>query len=102
MHLVQVLLPLYDNNGRALARDLYDAVFRSLTERFGGVTAFTRSPGEGAWKEPGAGTSRDQVVIFEVMVQLLEREWWGDYRRKLEADFKQEKLLIRAMAVEEL
>jgi hypothetical protein len=102
MHLVQMLLPLYDNDGRALARDLYDGVFRALTERFGGATAFTRSPAEGAWKEPGARTTRDQVVIFEVMVQSLERDWWSAFRRKLEADFKQEKLLIRAMQVEEL
>ena len=51
MHLVQILLPLYDNDGRALARDPYDGVFRMLTERFDGVTAFTRSPAEGAWVE---------------------------------------------------
>ncbi len=102
MHLVQILLPLYDNDGRALARDLYDRVFRALTERFGGVTAFTRSPAEGAWKEPGAGTSRDRVVIFEVMVDRLERDWWAAYRRQLETDFKQEKILIRATQVEEL
>jgi hypothetical protein len=102
VHLVQILLPVYDNDGRALARDLYDRVFRTLTERFGGVTAFTRSPAEGAWKEPGAGTNRDRVVIFEVMMDRLERDWWAAYRRQLETDFKQEKILIRATQVEEL
>jgi hypothetical protein len=102
MYLVQILLPLFDNEGQALPRQLYDRVFRALTERFGGATAFTRSPAEGAWKEPGAGTSRDQVVIFEVMAERLERDWWAAYRRQLEADFKQEKILIRAMGVEEL
>jgi hypothetical protein len=102
MYLVQILLPLFDNEGQALPRDLYDRVFRALTDRFGGVTAFTRSPAEGAWKEPGAGTSRDQVVIFEVMAERLERDWWAAHRRQLEADFKQEKILIRAMGVEEL
>jgi hypothetical protein len=102
VYLVQLLLPLYDNDGRALARDLYDRVFQTLTERFGGVTAFTRSPAEGAWKEPGGGTNRDRVVIFEVMAQRLERDWWAAYRRQLEADFRQEKIVIRAMGVEEL
>jgi hypothetical protein len=102
MYLVQLLLPLYDNDGRALARDLYDAVFHQLTERFGGVTAFTRSPAEGAWKEPAAGTSRDRIVIFEVMAERLERDWWAAYRRQLESDFRQEKVVIRAMGVEEL
>jgi hypothetical protein len=102
MHLVQMLLPLYDNDGEPLPRELHAGVFRALTERFGGATAFTRSPAEGAWKEPGAGTTRDQVVIFEVMVQALERDWWAAYRRRLEVDFKQEKILIRATQVEEL
>lgn len=103
MFLVQILLPLYDNDGRALARDRYDAVFRTLTERFGGVTAFTRAPAEGAWKEPGGGPiNRDRVVVFEVMVERLDHDWWGAYRRQLEAEFRQEKIVIRAMAVEEL
>lgn len=103
MFLVQILLPLYDNDGRALARDRYDTVFRTLTERFGGVTAFTRAPAEGAWKEPGGGgVNRDRVVVFEVMVERLDHDWWGAYRRQLEADFRQEKIVIRAVAAEEL
>ena len=102
MYLVQILLPLYDNAGRALPRELHDGVFRALAERFGGVTAFTRAPAEGAWMESGARVSRDEVVVFEVMVERLERDWWAVYRRQLEADFKQEKILIRAMGVEEL
>ncbi len=61
MFLVQILLPLYDNDGRALARDRYDAVFHTLTERFGGATAFTRAPAEGAWKEPGRSRQADRL-----------------------------------------
>jgi hypothetical protein len=103
MFLIQILLPLYDNDGRALARDRYDAVFRTLTERYGGVTAFTRAPAEGAWKEPGGGAvNRDRVVVFEVMAERLDHDWWRAYRRQLESDFRQEKVLIRAMAAEEL
>jgi hypothetical protein len=47
MHLVQILLPLNDNDGRALAKDLFETVARELTERFGGVTAYTRAPADG-------------------------------------------------------
>jgi hypothetical protein len=100
--LVQILLPLYDNDGRALARDRYDAVFRTLAERFGGATAFTRAPAEGAWKEPGAGVNRDRVIVFEAMVERLDHDWWGAYRRQLETDFRQEKIVIRATPFEEL
>jgi hypothetical protein len=36
------------------------------------------------------------------MVESLERERWQAYRRQLEERFRQEKLMIRAIAVEEL
>lgn len=42
----------------------------------------------------------DDVVLFEVMVDPLDRAWWADYRRKLEERFQQDKLLILALTVE--
>ena len=72
-----------------------------LAGRFGGVTAFSRSPAEGVWAD-GGEVSRDLVVVFEVMSAGLEREWWGEYRRGLERRFRQEKIVVRATAFEEL
>jgi hypothetical protein len=46
MHLVQLLLPLCDNSGNAFAETVYTSIRRELTERFGGVTAFTRAPAQ--------------------------------------------------------
>jgi hypothetical protein len=50
MHLVQILLPLFDNDGVSLPRQLFARVRDELTEKFGGLTAFTRSPAEGVWR----------------------------------------------------
>ena len=66
MHLVQILLPVYDNDGRAFGREAFAGVREELTGRFGGVTAHLRSPAEGAWRDPGGGVDRDDVVILEV------------------------------------
>jgi hypothetical protein len=102
MHLIQLLLPVQDNACRPYPKALYDDVVRRLTERFGGVTAYTRAPAVGLWEaEPGA-TVRDQVMVYEVMVESLEREWWAGLRTMLEARFAQEELVIRAQAVEQL
>lgn len=100
MHLIRLLLPLYDNEGQRFPPKLLDQVFDELARKFGGVTAYQRSPAEGAWKPPGAGVVRDDVVLFEVMVDPLDRAWWADYRRTLEERFQQDKLLILALAVE--
>jgi hypothetical protein len=101
MYLVEILLPLYDNEGRRFAAEEFDRVQRELAEHFGGVTAFRRSPAEGVWKD-GGEESRDRVVVFEVMADSLEREWWRDYRAELERRFRQEKIVIRATEFEEL
>ena len=99
MHLVQILLPLADNEGRRFPREPYGRVRAELVGRFGGLTAFTRAPAEGLWAE-GGGTSRDEIVVFEVMVEELDRDWWRTYRRGLEARFRQDAIVIRAQAIE--
>jgi hypothetical protein len=101
MHLIQILLPLYDNEGRAFGRERFDAVRNELAERFGGVTAFRRAPAEGVWKE-GGGTSRDEIVIFEVMAERLERDWWAGYRAELELRFAQDEIVVRATTCERI
>ena len=101
MYLVELLLPLYDNDGRPFGAAPLNRVRDELAERFGGVTTFHRAPAEGVWKE-GRGVSRDQIVLFEVMADALDRAWWGAYRAELEGRFRQEKLIIRATEFEEL
>jgi hypothetical protein len=101
MHLVQLLLPLRDNAGHPFPREVYGRVHDELTERFGGVTAFLQSPAAGAWKEEGQ-TMRDELVLFEVMVDALDRAWWAHYRRELEGRFHQESLVVRALGAQSL
>ena len=99
MFLVQVLLPLFDNQGHALPRALHHAVRDELTGRFGGLTAYTRAPAEGLWEDDGTGTRRDDVVLYEVMAEHLDEGWWHAYRRRLEGDFRQEQVVVRAQEI---
>jgi hypothetical protein len=98
MHLIEIFLPLSDNSGRAFRREKYAAVRKHLTERFGGLTAFTRSPAEGTTTE-GGKMVQDDIVVFEVMVESLDQPWWRSYRLHLESGFQQETILIRASSV---
>ncbi len=99
MHLVQILLPLNDNDGHTLPKDLYETVARELTERFGGVTAYTRSPADGRWREEGRDTSSDEVVVFEVMLKTIDETWWSRYRAALETSFRQKQVVVRAQTI---
>lgn len=99
MYLVQILLPTHDNDGRRFERALFDTVRAELTERFGGVTAFVQSPALGLWRDEERGTTtRDQMVLVEVMTARLSRTWWRRYRRELQARFRQDAIVARALA----
>ena len=102
MHLIQLFLPLYDNDGQAFAKPLFDTVRGELTERFGGVTAFVRSPAVGAWEDHSGDVQRDDVVLFEVMADHVDHGWWAAYRAQLEARFQQDEVLVRAVRAERL
>ena len=102
LHLVQILLPLYDNENHAFDDALYVEVRRELTERFGGLTAFTRAPAEGLWKDDPGRTSRDDIVVLEVMSDELDLSWWRAYRGELERRFRQDEIVIRAQEIERL
>jgi hypothetical protein len=101
MNLVQILLPLADNEGRRFGPAAYAHVRAELSERFGGITSFTRAPAEGVWTE-GGHTNRDDIVVFEVMCRDLDRSWWEQYRARLEDRFQQEAIVLRAIKVEML
>jgi hypothetical protein len=45
---------------------------------------------------------RDEIVVLEVMVRVLDREWWNGYRQQLEQLFCQDQIVVRAQAYEAL
>lgn|SRR5690606_33920655 len=102
MHLVELFLPLRDNDGNAFPKALYDGVRAELAEMFGGVTAFTRAPATGLWEDGEGDVQRDDVVLFEVMAEQLDHAWWRNYRQMLEQRFRQDEVLVRATVVERL
>lgn len=102
MYLVQILLPLYDNDGHAFEPSDYVQLRSELADRFGGVTAYTRAPARGVWKDDSGETARDDIVIFEVMTDTLDTAWWRQYREGLERGFRQDEIVIRATAAERL
>ena len=99
MYLIQLLLPLYDNSGERFDSRLYTAVGGELVERFGGITTYNRAPARGLWQDSQEVVVRDDLIIYEVMSEALDRRWWRAYRHKLQARFRQEALVIRAQRI---
>jgi len=100
MRLIQIFLPLYNNTGRPFPKCLVDQVRRELTDAFGGVTLYLRSPAVGAWESESGAVCRDDVILVEVMVDAVDAAWWSTYRQELERRFSQDKIVIRASDVD--
>jgi len=96
MWLVQIFVPLGAGSGDTL-RDVKE----DLSARFGGVTAYSRAPAEGLWRD-GNAKEKDDIIIVEVMVDDLDRDWWHDFRTRLERRLDQEELVVRAHGIEKL
>ena len=103
MYLIQLLIPLADNEGRRFPQTFYTTLTEELTERFGGLTAYSRSPAVGLWQPDDSDQrQRDDVVAYEVLADTLDIEWWGRYRSTLQTRFVQDEIMIRAHEVHRL
>lgn len=102
-HLIQILIPTCDNAGQRFEQHLFEGVRVHLTEHFGGLTAFVQSPALGLWKDAESGTTtRDNMILFEVMTARFDHDWWAGYRAELERIFRQDEILVRAIACERI
>jgi hypothetical protein len=102
MHLIQILLPLYEKGGARVSRTLLRSSAKQLAEEFGGVTAYTRAPAQGLWRRRGAKLERDDVVVYEVIAQSLDVGFWRSRRRQFEKEFVQDAIVIRAVRAKRL
>jgi hypothetical protein len=102
MYVIQIFVPLRDNDGIPFPRTMLDSLRRELTDRFGGVTAHVRAPAAGAWKDDEGEVATDDVVIVEVMADDLDRAWWSAFRARLEEHLRQDEIMIRAMNCDRL
>lgn len=101
MYLIEILLPLTDNKHRAFGPEYFIRVQQQLTEKFGGLTAFTRTPAEGLWKpDKSSKPQQDDIVIFEVLSPRLNKTWWQQYKDDLKTTFQQKDMIIRVTKVE--
>ena len=102
MYLIQLLLPTYDERRNRFDDRLFAQTRAELVERFGGVTAYLRSPAAGAWIAPGGAVERDEVVMVEVVAEDLDAGWWRDYLQTLRVRFVQDEIHARAVPAQKL
>jgi hypothetical protein len=101
MHLIEVLLPLADNQGRKFSDETLRSIQGELSDKFGGLTAHSRAPAKGVWVQ-GRQKQQDDIVLVEVMANDLDAHWWQGFRRRVETLLRQDEIVIRAHEMRKL
>lgn len=95
MQLIEIFLPVYDDNGIELPSPLYARTCDELVARFGGVTAHARSPASALRFSSEGEALHDDVIVYEVIAEHVERRWWSEYRKTLQDRFAHRALMVR-------
>jgi hypothetical protein len=101
MYLIQVLLPLYDNNKQVFQKRVFDNIRDNLKDVFGGVTIYRNSPAEGVWSNE-TGTDYDELITAEIITNNLDKALWQQFKHELEHIFKQKEIMMRCIEFQKL
>lgn len=99
MYLIQLLLPLFNNEGKPFPKKDFEEVGKTLTETFGGMTSYIRAPAKGFWKDDENETVKDDIILFEVMDKNVNLPWWKEYKGQLQNKFQQDEIIIRSTKI---
>ena len=74
MFLVELFMRLSDIDGERFSHSIFDEIERILTDRFGALTSYPRAPASGIWTH-ASGSAHDELVVYEVMAEKLDKRW---------------------------
>ncbi|MEA2879205.1 MAG: hypothetical protein QOF14_4401 [Hyphomicrobiales bacterium] len=98
MRLVEILLPVNDNAGRAFEASKFAAVRNGKIRWRNGFHPRSRTGDQRLRRQDPAR----RYVIMEVMTDRLDQDWWAAYRQNLECEFAEDEIIIRATAMTKL
>ncbi len=98
--LFQILLPLYGSTGKPVPVRHFSELRAELTEHFGGLTTYSRTPAKGRWKDPDDDLKVDEIIVYEVMAEKRDLKYWKILKTTLEKQFDQKEILIRSFDID--
>jgi hypothetical protein len=96
----ELLIPLFDNEGRPFGPEKVLSVHDQLLARFGGCRMEPLSPHLGSWAEEEQ-TYHDQLLMFTVDAPREDAslDWFVEYKESLKSEFKQVEIYLAVSEV---
>lgn len=95
MYLMQIFVPTRDNQGSTITERQFTALRSKLTDRFGGETTYARTPVEEMWKPSENSAEVDHMIIYEVVFDELEAQYWKGMKSQLEKAIRRQQIMMR-------
>jgi inorganic pyrophosphatase len=92
--MIQLFLPVKDQNGKPFAKSLYRNLNVQLLKKFGGLTVYARSVATGFWENDNGNKVKEEVLIYEVMTAHVEEKYWKKLKSSLQEKFSQQEIMI--------
>lgn len=99
MHLIELFLPLYDSEGNRFPEKIFSDLKNDLTDAFGGLTIHSKAPATGLWKPENDEPVKDTIVIYEVMTENLDEDYWQECKKHLQNGLQQDEIMIRSTQI---
>jgi inorganic pyrophosphatase len=97
--LIQIFLPVVDENGSPFPNRFFVQVKNKLSEKFDGLSVYTHALAEGYWKNERSSLEKDKLLVYEVMANEVDLNYWKNFRTSLEKQFKQELIVVRCLGI---
>lgn len=95
--LIQLFLPTTAENGKAFPGTYFHAVKQKLSKKFDSLSVYLKSPVIEHIKDDGPTLAKDTVLVYEVVSDSVETDYWSQYQQFLQKQFKQDDIVIRCL-----
>ncbi len=95
--LIQLFLPTTSENGKAFPGTYFHAVKQKLGKKFDSLSVYLKSPLIGNIKNDEPTLAKDTVLVYEVISDTVETDYWSQYQQFLQKQFKQDYIVIRCL-----
>lgn len=99
MHLIELFLPLYDSEGNRFPEKIFSDLKNELTGTFGGLTIHSKAPATGLWKPVNDEPVKDTIIIYEIMTENIDEDYWQRWKKQLQTDLEQDEIMIRSTLI---
>ncbi|MFD0941497.1 inorganic diphosphatase [Pedobacter boryungensis] len=96
---IELFIPVYNKKGKPFPKKYYTNLHQKLTDKFGGLTMYSRVPVIGFWKENTANTVKENIIVYEVLATEIDDKFWSKLKKWILKTFAQEEIIIHISSV---